>query len=86
MAGIIALRSSKTLDEVKKLVMKDLAVQQQLLDVVSVPLQRRDTGILEGREIYDLHCKWTLNNPSTILTNSTNILLNYHPTFRQYGD
>ena len=41
MAGIIALRSLKTLDEVKKLVMKDLAVQQQLLDVVSVPLQRR---------------------------------------------
>ena len=41
MAGIIASRSSKTLDDVKILVMKDLAVQQQLLDVVSVPLQRR---------------------------------------------
>ena len=41
MAGIIALRSSKNLDGIKKLVMNDSAVQERLLDAVKVPLQRR---------------------------------------------
>jgi len=41
MAGIIALRSSKNLNEAKKLVMIDFAVQERLLDAVKVPLQRR---------------------------------------------
>ena len=53
MAGINALRSSKTLDEVKKLVMKDLAVQQQLLDVVSVPLQRQIMEQLQKQKLND---------------------------------
>jgi len=53
MASIIALRSTKNQDEVKKLVMTDVAVQERLLDAVRVPLHRQILDWSEKQKLND---------------------------------
>ena len=54
MAGIIALRSTKNQDEVKKLVMTDVAVQERLvLDAVRVPLHSQILDRSEKQKLND---------------------------------